>query len=111
MCYRQSYKQDWTVLDSAIRFISSTSYTQMMQSLARSTGISWRNYSMTEKENILQTADRLTSGEKRKAYGPCSTFYVKLARMWSVVLSKEVTPHEAALMMILFKVVRENTNH
>lgn len=63
------------------------------------------------KENILQEADRITSGDRRKEYGSPKENFGRIAKMWSVVLGVEVSPLQVSLCMILLKVCRELNGH
>ena len=62
-------------------------------------------------ENILQEADRLTSGEKRKEYGDSTRFYRRCAELWSTLLGYTVEPEQVGQCMIAFKLLREATAH
>lgn len=63
------------------------------------------------EENILQEADRLTSGDRRKQYGHPRDQFGRLAKLWSVVLGVEITPMQVALCLIQLKVSRQMNGH
>jgi hypothetical protein len=67
---------------------------------------------MPDVENILQVALRLTSQDRRQAYGPPSEEFEHAAAMWSALLRKKlkepITAEEYALCMVLVKVVRQS---
>lgn len=61
--------------------------------------------------NILQEADKLTSGDRRAEYGsPCESFE-RIAAFWSIVIGAKVTAEQVALCMVTFKVAREMNGH
>lgn len=61
-------------------------------------------------ENILQEADKLTSQDRRREYGPASEEFERAAAMWSTLLKKKlkepITADEYAMCMVLVKVIR-----
>lgn len=61
--------------------------------------------------NILQEADQIIHGPRRKAYGPPEKSFDTLAVMWSAILEIDVTPADVCLMMIALKLCREQNNH
>ena len=63
------------------------------------------------KENILEEANRLVTGEKAKDYGSVQVACDRIAQMWSVILDKTVHPNQVALCMIALKIVREMNGH
>lgn len=64
-----------------------------------------------KKENILEEANRVTSGDRRKAYGKASKQLMLLARLWEPILGKEVQPIQVALCLLQLKVSRELHAH
>lgn len=64
-----------------------------------------------KKENILEEANRVTSGDRRKAYGKASKHLMLLARLWEPILGKEVQPIQVALCLLQLKVSRELHAH
>lgn len=57
-------------------------------------------------ESILQEADKIINGERRKDYGSPLESFTKIAALWSPVLGIEVTPDQVALCMIGLKIAR-----
>lgn len=64
-----------------------------------------------KRDNILQEADRITSGDRRKEYGSVKQSFGTIARLWSTVLGFQVTPMQVALCMIQLKVARQMNGH
>jgi hypothetical protein len=64
-----------------------------------------------KKENILQEADRITSGDRRREYGSAKQSFGTIARLWSVVLGFPVTPMQVCLCLIQLKVARQLNGH
>jgi hypothetical protein len=64
-----------------------------------------------KRDNILQEADRITSGDRRKEYGSAKQSFGTIARLWSTVLGFQVTPMQVALCMIQLKVARQMNGH
>ena len=58
-------------------------------------------------ENILQEADRITSGDRRKEYGSARESFNRIAKLWSIVLGQEVSAMQVILCMIQLKVARQ----
>ena len=56
--------------------------------------------------NILQEADKLTSGDRQKAYGHPLEDYRRTAKLWSAILGMEVTALQAQLCMCAVKISR-----
>jgi len=61
--------------------------------------------------SVCQEADFLVNGEKNKSYGNPSENFDNIARMWSVILKKEVSAHDVGLCMVAMKVAREINVH
>ncbi len=59
-------------------------------------------------------ADRLVNGERQADYGTPRQNYEGIARVWSgilhPILTRDITPEEAALMMVGLKIQREAMN-
>ena len=55
---------------------------------------------------ILDEANRLTHGDRDKNYGTPYQNHLRIAKMWSVVLEKEITPSQVALCMATVKIAR-----
>lgn len=58
------------------------------------------------RHDILTEADRLTSTDRNKAYGPPLLNHQRIAAIWSVVLGIDVTPTQVALCMAGVKLAR-----
>jgi len=50
-------------------------------------------------------------GDRQESYAPPAINFSRIARMWSVILEREVTPVQVALMMIALKITREMHRH
>ena len=61
---------------------------------------------MTENENILQEADRLTATDRRNEYGHPKDNFEDVARMWKAILGCDVNPLQVISCMIALKVCR-----
>jgi hypothetical protein len=55
---------------------------------------------------ILDEANRLTHGDRDKNYGTPYQNHLRIAKIWSVILEKEVTPAQVALCMVGVKIAR-----
>ena len=66
--------------------------------------------SMSGKETIEQ-ALKILYGDRMDAYGDPEESHERIARYWSLWLGHYVTAHDVAIMMILFKISREQNNH
>ena len=55
---------------------------------------------------ILAEASRLTHGDRDKNYGTPYQNHLRIAKIWSVILEKEVTPAQVALCMVGVKIAR-----
>ena len=66
-----------------------------------------------KRDEILETAAKITKGERETQYGGPEDNFRKIAELWSAYLSKEeavvLTAEDVAVMMILFKVGRLTT--
>jgi hypothetical protein len=61
--------------------------------------------------NILEEANKLTSGVKREAYGSPLLCYRRIARLWTLIIGHEIELHQVALCMLAFKIARELNAH
>ena len=59
------------------------------------------------REDVLEKAKACVSGDRDKQYGKPEDSFYRIALMWSAYLRTNVTAKDVALMMILFKVARE----
>lgn len=53
----------------------------------------------------------LVDGERQENYGSPVPNMERVARGWSIITESQITPHQACLMMIWLKVVRESQVH
>lgn len=61
---------------------------------------------MAVRENVLQEAERIISGQRREDYGDVGASFQLIADLWSPILGIEVTPEQVALCMIQLKIAR-----
>ena len=57
-------------------------------------------------EKALETAKELVTGPRAKTYGDKIRNHCNIAKLWTAYLDKEITAHDAAVMMALLKVAR-----
>jgi len=57
-------------------------------------------------EDILEEALRITSGERQSSHGDFTTSLENIAKVWSVLLDKQIDGRTVANLMIAFKTVR-----
>ena len=62
-------------------------------------------------QDVLCDAKKVIAGPRREAYGNARTSFTRIARLWSGYLGREVLAKDVALMMVLFKVAREQNAH
>ena len=71
----------------------------------------------TMSESILAEAEKLINGEKRDEYGPVQDSFKRVALYWEAYLFPNrqtftnICPGDVAIMMILFKIAREQGSH
>lgn len=67
----------------------------------------------TPRGRILRRANELTHGDRDDVYGSPYDNHQRIASLWSIVLEREVEPHEVALCMVMVKVSRliESPDH
>ena len=58
------------------------------------------------REEILKEAQTCVSQDRNKSYGEPKENHERIARLWSVILEREVKPHEVALCMAAVKMAR-----
>lgn len=58
------------------------------------------------KEEILDQAKSLISGDRIKEYGPPIENFTRIAKMWSIILGIEITASQVAQCMIGLKMTR-----
>lgn len=54
----------------------------------------------------LREAARLISSDRNKQYGPPSENFNRIARIWSVILEKDITEEDVAMCMVGIKMAR-----
>lgn len=59
-----------------------------------------------KREEILQKAESLINGDRAKDYGDAHKNFQDIAKLWSVVLDKEITEEQFVLCMIMVKAAR-----
>ena len=57
-------------------------------------------------EDALELAKKLITGPRAKTYGDKIQNHANIAKLWPAYLDKEITAHDAAVMMALLKVAR-----
>jgi hypothetical protein len=58
------------------------------------------------RSKALKKAEQLITGERAKSYGDSYETHENIAKIWSVLLGKEVTVHDVYRCMIAVKCVR-----
>ena len=66
-----------------------------------------------DREYFLNEAEKLINGPRAKEYGPAKFNHERIAKIWSVILAREVTAEEVVACMIGVKLARlaETLNH
>lgn len=62
---------------------------------------------MTEQEDVLQEALRITSGDRQNQYGPPNEDFARTAKMWTALKGVEFEARDVALFLICLKLSRE----
>ena len=57
-------------------------------------------------EDALKLAQELVTGPRAKTYGDKIRNHANIGKLWTAYLDKEITAHDAAVMMALLKVAR-----
>lgn len=63
-------------------------------------------YTAASPETILEEAERIVNGPRRKEYGGCLDSFQRIAAKWSITLGVPITPEQVALAMIDLKTCR-----
>lgn len=58
------------------------------------------------REEILQQAINLTMGDRNDQNGDPKENHLRIAKIWSVILNKEIEPYQVALCMAGMKLAR-----
>lgn len=58
-------------------------------------------------ETILEEAQRMVYGDRQADYGSVTENFSNIARLWSVIVGKDITPEQVGLMMVTLKVARQ----
>lgn len=66
---------------------------------------------MSKTTAVLYDATAVVTGARREAYGSAGVSFTKIARLWGGYLGREVLAKDVAMMMVLFKVAREQNAH
>ena len=59
-----------------------------------------------KRKEILQTAINLTMGDRHEQNGDPYENHLRIAKIWSVILDKEIEPYQVALCMAGLKIAR-----
>ena len=62
---------------------------------------------MITRDEILEKARQCISGDRDHQYGSPEESFSRISKYWSDYLDKDISPKDVAIMMILFKVARE----
>ncbi len=62
-------------------------------------------------QDLVAQAIQLVYGERNEDYGHPADDYGRTAGMWSAFLGVNITPYQAALMMVMVKLSREFNRH
>jgi len=62
---------------------------------------------MKKKINILEEANKITSGDRRKDYGDVKENVEQVAKVCSELLKKDLSAKDISLIMIVLKLCRE----
>lgn len=66
---------------------------------------------LEQRETILEEAQRITSGDRRKEYGSARKQLFVMSGLWSVIIGAPVSPAQAGLCLLMLKVSREMHAH
>ena len=58
------------------------------------------------RKYFLEEAEKLINGPRAKEYGPAKFHHERIAKIWSVILARAVTPEEVVACMIGVKLAR-----
>lgn len=60
---------------------------------------------------LLNEARDTIGGDRRDCYGPAEESFQRIAQSWSWYIGHDISAHDVAMMMVLFKVSREKNAH
>ena len=69
-----------------------------------------RSNNMKHKQ-ILEQAIKVVTGQRHKDYGDKYINHKNIADLWSDYLDVKITPHDAAICMLLVKIARLKNRH
>jgi len=58
------------------------------------------------RTSFLGTADQLINSDRAKVYGPAKKNHEDIAKIWSVILGKEITAEQVVMCMMGLKISR-----
>jgi hypothetical protein len=61
--------------------------------------------------SILEEANSLVNGARQDYYDHPLDNFTRIAKIWSVILDKEITPEQVGLCMVGMKIAREAFTH
>lgn len=59
-----------------------------------------------DRKYFLEGAEQLINGPRQKEYGPAKLNHQRIANIWSIIFSREVTPEQVVACMIGVKLAR-----
>ena len=60
-----------------------------------------------ERQKVfLDTAEGLINGPRAKEYGPAKMNHERIAKIWGIILEREITPEEVVACMVGLKLAR-----
>ena len=64
----------------------------------------------SRRENILETAHTLVSGDREAVYGAPADNFGLIAKYWATYLSRDISANDVCSMMELLKIARRKSN-
>lgn len=61
---------------------------------------------MVTRDSVLESAGLLVNGAREQSYGHPRDSFTRIARLWSVIIGKDIDCTDVALMLALLKVSR-----
>ena len=55
---------------------------------------------MKTREDFLNKAEELINGPRAKEYGPAKMNHERIAKIWGIILEREITPEEVVACMV-----------